>query len=89
MSDVDFAKAEVLRNGDPIDLSAMEFKLLQYLVENVGTVHSRDELLDAVWGYDAMPTTRTVDVHISWLRQKLEVNPKKTAPHSNGARSWI
>ena len=74
---VDFAKAEVLRNGDPIDLSAMEFKLLQYLVENVGTVHSRDELLDAVWGYDAMPTTRTVDVHISWLRQKLEVNPKR------------
>jgi DNA-binding response OmpR family regulator len=39
-------------------------------------VHSRDELLDNVWGYDAMPSTRTVDVHIAWLRQKLETNPK-------------
>ena len=57
----------------------MEFKLLQYLIENRGTVHSRDCLLDAVWGYDAMPTTRTVDVHIAWLRQKLEDNPRH--PH--------
>ncbi len=55
----------------------MEFKLLQFLVENPGTLHSRDELLDAVWGYDAMPTTRTVDVHIAWLRQKLEHNAKR------------
>jgi DNA-binding response OmpR family regulator len=54
----------------------MEFKLLQFLIENRGTVHSRDSLLDAVWGYDAMPTTRTVDVHIAWLRQKLESNPR-------------
>jgi two-component system alkaline phosphatase synthesis response regulator PhoP len=54
----------------------MEFKLLQYLVENRGIVHSRDSLLDAVWGYDAMPNTRTVDVHIAWLRQKLEDNPR-------------
>ena len=55
----------------------MEFKLLQYLIENRGSVHSRDALLDAVWGYDAMPTTRTVDVHIAWLRQKLEDNSKR------------
>jgi two-component system alkaline phosphatase synthesis response regulator PhoP len=54
----------------------MEFKLLQYLIENSGVVHSRDHLLDAVWGYDAMPSTRTVDVHIAGLRQKLESNPK-------------
>lgn len=74
---IDFPKAEVLRNGDTVELSAMEFKLLQFLVENPGTLHSRDELLDAVWGYDAMPTTRTVDVHIAWLRQKLEHNAKR------------
>ena len=55
----------------------MEFKLLQFLIENRGVVHSRDSLLDAVWGYDAMPTTRTVDVHIAWLRQKLEPSPHK------------
>ena len=76
---IDFKRAEVTKTGVPIDLSAMEFKLLQYLIENRGTVHSRDCLLDAVWGYDAMPTTRTVDVHIAWLRQKLEDNPRH--PH--------
>ena len=76
---VDFKRAEVTRGSAPIDLSAMEFKLLQHLVENRGVVHSRDQLLDAVWGYDAMPSTRTVDVHIAWLRQKLESNPKH--PH--------
>ena len=73
---IDFRRAEVLKAGDRIDLSAMEFKLLHYLIENQGNVHSRDQLLDAVWGYDAMPTTRTVDVHIAWLRQKLEENPR-------------
>lgn len=73
---VDFKRAEVTRNDERVDLSAMEFKLLQFLIENQGDVHSRDHLLDAVWGYDAMPTTRTVDVHIAWLRQKLEVNPR-------------
>lgn len=73
---VDFKRAEVKLRNSPVDLSAMEFKLLQFLIENRGAVHSRDHLLDAVWGYDAMPTTRTVDVHIAWLRQKLEANPK-------------
>jgi two-component system alkaline phosphatase synthesis response regulator PhoP len=73
---VDFKRAEVLCKNKSVDLSAMEFKLLQFLVENRGVVHSRDALLDAVWGYDAMPTTRTVDVHIAWLRQKLEENPR-------------
>lgn len=76
---IDFKRAEVTKENRPVDLSAMEFKLLQYLIENRGTVHSRDCLLDAVWGYDAMPTTRTVDVHIAWLRQKLEDNPRH--PH--------
>ncbi|MCO6512533.1 MAG: response regulator transcription factor [Aridibacter famidurans] len=74
---IDFKRAEVAKNESPVELSAMEFKLLQFLVENRGEVHSRNELLDAVWGYDAMPNTRTVDVHIAWLRQKLEENPKR------------
>ncbi len=73
---IDFRRAEVLKNNQPLELSAIEFKLLQYLIENRGAVHSRDKLLDEVWGYDAMPTTRTVDVHVAWLRQKLETNPK-------------
>ena len=76
---IDFKRAEVIKNAQPVDLSAMEFKLLQFLIENRGHVHSRDHLLDAVWGYDAMPSTRTVDVHIAWLRQKLEDNPRHPA----------
>ena len=73
---VNFGRAEVVKGSEAIELSAMEFKLLQFLIENRGKVHSRDDLLDAVWGYDAMPSTRTVDVHIAWLRQKLEPNPR-------------
>lgn len=76
---VDFKRAEVVKKDKTVELSAMEFKLLQFLVENRGHVHSRDHLLDEVWGYDAMPSTRTVDVHIAWLRQKLEDNPKHPA----------
>lgn len=74
--EIDFKRAEVSKNNKPVELSAMEFKLLQFLVENRGAVHSRNQLLDEVWGYDAMPSTRTVDVHVAWLRQKLEDNPK-------------
>ena len=66
---------QVLREGKPVRLSAQEFKLLVHLVRNRGVVMSRDELLDAVWGYQATPETRTVDVHVSWLRQKLEPDP--------------
>lgn len=74
--EVDFKRAEVRKNNQSVELSAMEFKLLQYLIEHRGELLKRDELLDEVWGYDAMPTTRTVDVHIAWLRQKLEENPR-------------
>ena len=73
---VDFRRAEVERDGEKIELSAKEFQLLRYFVEHREATLSRDELLNEVWGYDAMPTTRTVDVHIAWLRQKLELNPR-------------
>lgn len=73
---IDFKRAEIKKNNQQIELSAMEFKLLQFLIENRGELHSRDKLLDEVWGYDAMPSTRTVDVHVAWLRQKLEENPR-------------
>jgi two-component system, OmpR family, alkaline phosphatase synthesis response regulator PhoP len=74
---VDFRKAEVTRAGQPLDLSAREFKLLCYFIEHRGATLSRDELLNEVWGYNAMPSTRTVDVHVAWLRQKLEPNPRR------------
>lgn len=74
--EIDFRRAEVKRNGEKIELSAKEFQLLRYFIEHREATLSRDELLNEVWGYDAMPTTRTVDVHVAWLRQKLEPNPR-------------
>jgi two-component system alkaline phosphatase synthesis response regulator PhoP len=73
---VDFRRAEIENAGQKIELSAKEFQLLRYFIEHREATLSRDELLNEVWGYDAMPTTRTVDVHVAWLRQKLEPNPK-------------
>jgi two-component system alkaline phosphatase synthesis response regulator PhoP len=74
---VDFRKAEVSKGGDVVELSAREFKLLRYFIEHRGAALTRDELLNGVWGYNAMPVTRTVDVHVAWLRQKLEENPRR------------
>ncbi len=73
---VDFRRAEAYRGEEVIELSAKEFKLLRYLIEHRGAALSRDELLNQVWGYDAAVSTRTVDVHVAWLRQKLEPNQR-------------
>lgn len=72
---IDWKRAEVKRGGAPVSLSALELKLLRYLIERHGEVIGRDELLDRVWGYDASAQTRTVDVHMASLRQKLEPVP--------------
>jgi len=69
---VDFGHAEVKRNGTPVYLKNLELRLLRYLIERVGSCVSRDELLRSVWGYNSGALTRTVDVHIHNLRQKLE-----------------
>lgn len=73
---VDFRRTIVTRNNEPVNVSAREFKLLRYLIEHPGATVSRDELLNEVWGYNALTTTRTVDVHISSLRQKIEDDPR-------------
>jgi len=73
---VDVRKAEVTKKGAIIDVSAKEFQLLRYFIEHRGATISRDELLHEVWGYNATPSTRTVDVHVAWLRQKLEPNAR-------------
>ena len=72
---VDIPRAEVTREGRAIDLSAREFQLLCYLVEREGSSVPRTELLNSVWGYDSSVLTRTVDVHVASLRNKLEDNP--------------
>jgi len=73
---INFARAEIQRDGAPVELSALEFKLLQFLIKRRGDTLSRNQMLNEVWGYDAMPSTRTVDVHVAGLRQKLEENPR-------------
>jgi two-component system, OmpR family, alkaline phosphatase synthesis response regulator PhoP len=73
---VDFRRAEVTRAGAPLELSAREFQLLKYFIEHRGATLTREELLNEVWGYNAMPSTRTVDVHVAWLRQKIEPNSR-------------
>jgi two-component system alkaline phosphatase synthesis response regulator PhoP len=73
---VDFRKAQVLKDGVELDLSAREFLLLKYFIEHREATLTRDELLNEVWGYHSMPSTRTVDVHVAWLRQKIEPSPR-------------
>jgi two-component system, OmpR family, alkaline phosphatase synthesis response regulator PhoP len=73
---VDFRSTEVSRDGHAVSVSAKEFQLLRYFVEHRGATLSRDQLLREVWGYDVSPSSRTVDVHVAWLRQKLEKDPR-------------
>jgi DNA-binding response OmpR family regulator len=74
---IDLARRHVTVGGVPLALKPKEFELLYYLVRRPGLVLSRDALLREVWGYDYPVDTRTVDVHIRWLRQKLEIDPAK------------
>lgn len=72
---LDFQKYEASKDGRPVDLTRKEFGIVRFLASRPGIVVSRDELLNEVWGYDAYPTTRTVDNHIASLRAKLEPDP--------------
>ena len=75
--EVNIRSNQVFRDGHPVELSAKEFALLAYFVSHPAETLSRDRLLDAVWGYENYPSTRTVDTHIVHLRQKLEPNPEE------------
>lgn len=74
---IDFRKTEITRGGKPVAFSAKEFQLLRCFIDHKGETLTRETLLQDVWGYSAIPYTRTVDVHIAWLRQKLEDDPKQ------------
>jgi len=74
---IDFRKTEITRNGEPVAFSAKEFQLLSYFIDHKCETLTRETLLQEVWGYTSVPYTRTVDVHIAWLRQKLEDDPKQ------------
>lgn len=73
--EVNLRSYQVLRGGNPVELSSTEFELLKHFLCHSGETLSRDRLLDEVWGYEKFPTTRTVDAHIVRIRQKLEPVP--------------
>ncbi len=73
---VDFRRAEVTRDANPVQMSAREYQLLRYFIEHAGVIIPRGELLQYIWGYSEKALTRTVDVHVSSLREKLEQNPR-------------
>ena len=72
---IDLNRHQVKLKGQLIELTAKEYDLLVFLVQNESYVYSREQLLEKVWGYDFAGDTRTVDVHIRWLRQKIESDP--------------
>ena len=73
---IDFELREVLRGGVPVNLAAKELHLLRHLIDHRGQVVSRERLLRRIWQDQPFIGPRTVDVHIAWLRQKLENNPQ-------------
>ena len=75
--EIDFATAEARKGGHELRISVREFRLLEYLAAHRDRVVSRKEILQNVWEYDSTVTSRTVDVHIGWLRQKLEDKPQQ------------
>ena len=74
--EVDFERAEVRKSGQQVSLASKELNLLRYLVDHRGRVVPREELLQNVWEYAGDVSSRTIDVHVAWLRQKLEDNPQ-------------
>ncbi len=74
--DVDFENGTVRKSGASVSLAGKEFDLLRYLIDRRGQAVSREELLEAVWEYQPGVSSRTIDVHVAWLRQKLEDTPQ-------------
>lgn len=75
--EIDIGRHQTFNRGSRLNLTLKEYDLLVFLAMNKGFVFSREQLLDKVWGYDFAGDTRTVDVHIRWLRQKIESDPAK------------
>lgn len=72
---VDLARRQAFKNGQPLPLKPKEFDLLGFFLKHMGRVFSRDQLLSQIWGYDFAGDSRTVDVHVRWLRLKVEEDP--------------
>jgi DNA-binding response OmpR family regulator len=74
---VDLRRREASKGGQPLPLKPKEYELLVFLLRSRGRAFTREQLLDQIWGYDFVGDTRTVDVHVRWLRQKIEDEPGK------------
>jgi len=75
--EIDFIHFSVKRGGKEYSLTSLEAEILKYFVAHPGEIVTRETLLDRIWGYEKYPSTRTIDIHISKLRKKLEVDPAK------------
>jgi len=75
--EVDFERARLLKSGRQVNMAGKEMQLLQYLIHHRGRVVLREEILQNVWEYSSDVTSRTIDVHVAWLRHKLEANPQQ------------
>ncbi len=72
---IDLLRYQVAVGGHPLHLTPKEFRLLAFLAQNKGRTFTRDQIMEKVWGYDYEGNTKTVDVHIRWLRKKIEADP--------------
>ena len=72
---MDFKKLQAFHDDQEINLTAREYEIMKYFIEHAGEVVHRHDLLNEVWGYDNLPTTRTIDNFILELRKKLEEDP--------------
>ena len=86
---VDLGGHRLLRDGVPLPVKPKAFELLAFLLRHPGQVFTRDQLLERVWGYDYAGETRTVDVHIHWLRSQLEDDPSAAAVHPHRPRRGV
>lgn len=73
---INFDRAELSKSGRPVNIATKELQLLQYLIDHSGMIIGREEILQNVWQYSPHVSSRTIDVHVAWLRQKLEDNPQ-------------
>jgi DNA-binding response OmpR family regulator len=74
---VDMARRQIFRDGQPLPLKPKEYELLLFFARHPGRAYTREQLLSEIWGYDFLGDSRTVDVHVRWLRQKIEEEPSK------------
>ena len=74
--EIDFDRAEVRKHGQPLGMAAKELQVLRYLIDHRERVVTREELLKKIWEYSSEVSSRTIDVHVAWIRQKVETDPQ-------------